>query len=171
MCARFRTLPLKAMLDEYWSAWIAAEARAEHRRGDRGADAARADDADQVDQDKPDGMMDEVARGATAERLAVSDAQRDRIQARLVEQLFNEEVRRAYERVIQPLRQKMERVYQVTEPSPEQREAIRAALIDYIRDGRLRPNEEQRRRLVERIYEVLNEDQRLKLFEAALSQM
>ncbi len=152
---------LRTMVDEYWSAWIAAEARTE--RGRRAGDAEGG--GDEGDGGEPDRMM-EPGEGAV-----LGDAERSRVQERLVEQLFSEEIRRAYDRVIQPYRQKIERVYEVTGASPEQREAIRAALVEYIREGRLRPTEEQRRRLVERIYGVLDEEQRLKLFEAALAQL
>jgi len=145
---------LSRMVDEYWSAWIAAEARAE-RRGGRDAGDEGMREAD----DRPG------ARGP------IDAAERASVEARLVERLFNEEIQGAYQRVILPLRQKLDRVYEVTEPTPEQRAAIREALIDYIREGRLRPSEEQRNRLVQRIYEAFSEDQRRKLFAVALAQI
>ncbi len=44
-------------------------------------------------------------------------------------------------------------------------------MINYIRESRLRPTPEQRQAAAARIYDLLDETQRLKLFEQALGQL
>jgi hypothetical protein len=98
---------LERVLDEYWDAWMAAEA------GDR--------------------MMD----GAVPENLE----------------------------------QRLARIYAAVEPTPDQREAIRAAVIGLIRAGGLSPTEAQRDEAARAIYDALDEDRRFRLFAAGLSAM
>jgi hypothetical protein len=59
----------------------------------------------------------------------------------------------------------MRRMYEIVEPTKEQREAIRAIVIEYIRETRLNPTPEQRREAARRIYQILDEEDRVKLFE------
>ena len=100
-----------------------------------------------------------------------SDAARKRIQRRLSFQLFRREIGEAYNWSLRPTQQRLESIYQATEPTDQQRAAIREVMIDYIRESRLRPTPEQRQTAAARIYDLLDETQRLKLFEQSLWQM
>ncbi|MBM4107722.1 MAG: hypothetical protein FJ255_02745 [Phycisphaerae bacterium] len=92
------------------------------------------------------------------------------VQERLVATLFQEDVQRAYERTLRPIRDRLERVYAAVEPTPEQRAQIRDAMLDYVKESALRPTPEQRQALARRIYEALDEDRRVRLLAAALFQ-
>jgi hypothetical protein len=122
---------LERVLDEYWDAWMAAEA------GDR--------------------MMD----GAVPENL----------EQRLAYRLYQQELGYAYESTLRPVQQRLERIYAAVEPTPDQREAIRAAVIGLIRAGGLSPTEAQRDEAARAIYDALDEDRRFRLFAAGLSAM
>ena len=100
-----------------------------------------------------------------------SDAARKKTQRRLSFQLFRREIGEAYKWSLRPIQQRLESIYQATEPTEEQRSAIRNVMIDYIRESRLRPTPEQRQTAAARIYDLLDEAQRLKLFEQALWQL
>ena len=100
-----------------------------------------------------------------------SDAARKRVQRRLSFQLFRREIGEAYNWSLRPIQQRLESIYRATEPTEEQRSAIRDVMIDYIRESRLRPTPEQRQTAAARIYDLLDEKQRLKLFEQALWQL
>jgi len=100
-----------------------------------------------------------------------SDTARKKTQRRLSFQLFRREIGEAYNWSLRPIQQRLESIYQATEPTEEQRSAIRDVMIDYIRESLLRPTPEQRQTAAARIYDLLNEKQRLKLFEQALWQM
>lgn len=100
-----------------------------------------------------------------------SEAARKKAQRRLSFQLFRREIGEAYNWTLRPIQQRLESIYQATEPTEEQRSAIRNVMIDYIRESRLRPTPEQRQTAATRIYDLLDEEQRLKLFEQALWQL
>ena len=100
-----------------------------------------------------------------------SETARNRVQRRLSFQLFQREIGEAYNWSLRPIQQRLESIYQATEPTEEQRSAIRDVMIDYIRESRLRPTPEQRQATAARIYDLLDETQRLKLFEQALWQL
>ncbi len=100
-----------------------------------------------------------------------SEAARKRAQRRLSFQLFRREIGEAYNWSLRPIQQRLESIYRATEPTEEQRSAIRDVMIDYIRESRLRPTPEQRQTAAARIYDLLDETQRLKLFEQALWQL
>lgn len=100
-----------------------------------------------------------------------SDEARARIEKRLVFQLFQDEVRLAYERVIRPYRERLEVMYTALEPTPEQRIAIRDVVLDLIREGKLKPTPDQRRAAINKVYDVLDEERRAKLFELILRQV
>jgi hypothetical protein len=132
---------LVTIVDEYWDAWILSEATpASDRMEDR---------------------MDRAAPALSAERRA-------RIESRLSESLFQQEVRQAYERTLRPVRDRLERIYELAEPTAEQREAIRDAVVAHVRDTRLRPDQEARQALAERVYAILTEEQRIRLLAASL---
>lgn len=97
-----------------------------------------------------------------------SEARRNRLQRRLSFQLFRREIGEAYNWSLRPIQQRLESIYRATEPTDDQRSAIRDVMIDYIRESRLRPTPEQRQAAAARIYDLLDETQRLKLFEQAL---
>lgn len=100
-----------------------------------------------------------------------SDTVRKKTQRRLSFQLFKREIGEAYNWSLRPTQQRLESIYQATEPTEEQRAAIREVMIDYIRQSRLRPTPEQRQTAAARIYDLLDEKQRLKLFAQALWQL
>lgn len=82
--------------------------------------------------------------------------------------LFQEELQQAYRTTLRPYAQKLERIYQAVEPTEEQRAAIRDIMIDYIRETRLTPSEEERQRATSRVYSVLDEERRERLVEYVL---
>lgn len=100
-----------------------------------------------------------------------SDPARQRVQERLAFALFQQEVRQAYERTLRPYREKLEAIYAALEPTDEQRAAIRAVVIDFIRETRLQPTAEQRSRAARQIYDLLDEQDRIKLFELILTRL
>lgn len=104
----------------------------------------------------------------TAETRNARRANRDDVRERLRRELFQRELGAAYQRSIRPFQEKLERIYEAVEPTEEQRQAIRMAVVEYIKESRLTPDETQRRVLTERIYNLLSEEQRLRLFETVL---
>lgn len=117
-------------------------------------------------------LLDEYwAAWIKAERRAGSKEPEAKAQGRLTFTLFQEDIRRAYDRTLRPFRERIERIYQVADPTPEQRAAIREAVIDYIRETRLKPSAEQRDQVARRVYLILDEERRIKLFSAALAQL
>ncbi len=97
-----------------------------------------------------------------------SDQARARTQERLVLLIFQEEVRQAYERTLRPYRERLERIDAIAEPTPEQRTQIREAMMDFIRQTRLKPSMSERRRAAQRIYAALDDTRRLRLIDAFL---
>lgn len=93
----------------------------------------------------------EEARAAVAQRLEFT--------------MFQQEISRAYEWSIRPYQQKLQYICEIVETTPEQRSAIRSAIVDHIRETKLQSTPEQRQLLTQRIYDTLDEQQRLKLFE------
>jgi len=91
-------------------------------------------------------------------------AVRKRVRARLTTRLFNQELREAYNISLKQYRDAMEVIYQVVEPTEDQRESMREVLIAYIKETRLDPTPEQRRAATMRMYEVLDEERRAKFF-------
>lgn len=118
-----QTAEMRRLLDEYWSAWIAWEARG----------------------------------GAGLPR--------DRVQARLIFQLFQEEVRRAYDVSLRHYRDVLEGVYAAIDPTEAQRESVRTIVIDHISETRLDATPEQRRATMRRIYDALDDERRALLFD------
>lgn len=99
-----------------------------------------------------------------------SDAARARVKARLAFSLFQDEVRLAYDRVIKPYRDRIEGLNLVLDPTPEQREAIREAVIAFVRESKAKPTPQQRRALLGTIYRLLDEDRRAKFFDVVAQQ-
>lgn len=93
----------------------------------------------------------EDARRATRQRLAF--------------ELFQQELRAAYDWSLRPYREKLERIAEIVGPTAEQQTAIRKAVIDHIREAGLEPTDEQRRALARQVYDILDEQRRRELFE------
>jgi hypothetical protein len=100
-----------------------------------------------------------------------SDEAQAAMEQRLSFQLFREELAQAYSWTLRPFRYKLEALYEATEATPEQRKALRAVIIDYVRTTRLKPTPEQRRETADAIYSILDETQRRKLFTHMLWRM
>jgi hypothetical protein len=98
------------------------------------------------------------------------EALREETEQRLSFSLFQMELGEAYNWSVRPFRERLERLYEITEASPEQRATIRDVVIDFIRETRLEPAPEQRRDATRAIHAVLDEEQRLRLFEHAVWQ-
>ncbi len=90
-------------------------------------------------------------------------------ESKLAFQLFRDELKASYETTLQPYREKMERLEIAVEPTTAQREEIVAIVTAYIRETRTRPTPDQRREVMGKIYRVLDEDRRAKLFELVVS--
>lgn len=115
-------------------------------------------------------LVDEYWAAWIAEEKKKSPKASDQaIQDRLCLEVFQAEVRAVYEYSLRPYQQKLEKIYETVDPTPEQRAAIRGAVISHIKEARLNPSEAQRGELAREIYSVLDEGQRMKLFAAALS--
>lgn len=97
-----------------------------------------------------------------------------RIENRLNNQLYQQDIQYAYEHSLRRYRDAMQAMFDALEPTPEQRTWIRDRVIQHIKDTRLRATLEQREALMLEVYEMLDEDRRVKLFSymtrAALSQ-
>jgi hypothetical protein len=106
-----------------------------------------------------------------AERRAGAKETEAQAQERLALTLFQEEIRRVYDRTLRPFRDRIARIFQVADPTPEQRAAIREAAVEFIRETRLKPSPEQRDQVARKVYLILDEERRIKLFAAALSQL
>jgi hypothetical protein len=89
-------------------------------------------------------------------------------QDRLAFGLFQQEVRAAYEDSLENVRRALEGIYAAVDPTPEQREAIRTVVIEHIKSTRLDPTPEQRRATMRRVYDLLDEDRRGRLFDYAM---
>jgi hypothetical protein len=100
-----------------------------------------------------------------------SDEAHRQTEQRLTFELFQQEIRAAYEWTLRPYHDRLETIYRVADPTPEQRAAIRGIVIDYIRETRLEPTPEQRQQAAKRLYMALDEGARIKLFELLLSQL
>lgn len=99
------------------------------------------------------------------------EAARRKTQDRLVLQLFQEEVRAGYDVTLQRYRQALDAMYEAVSPTPDQREAMRGVVIDHVRATRLEATPEQRRESMHRIYQLLDEERREKLFDYLLRQV
>ena len=91
------------------------------------------------------------------------------VEARLALQLLQGELTAAYNAVLRPLQQKIDRIYEITGVSDAQRAAIRAALIEYARSTRLRPSEAERTAFARAILAELDDEQRARLLAAAIA--
>lgn len=117
-------------------------------------------------------LLDEYwAAWIKAERRVGAKETEAQAQERLSLTLFQEDARRAYDRTLRPFRDRIEKIFQVADPTPEQRAAIREVAVEYIRQTHLTPSTEQRDQIARKVYQILDEERRIKLFAAALSQL
>ena len=93
-----------------------------------------------------------------------SQAAYKRIENQLNNQLYQQDIRNAYEHSLSRYRDAMQAMYDAIEPTPEQRTWIRDRVIQHIKDTRLRATLEQREALMLEVYDMLDEDRRVKLF-------
>jgi len=115
-------------------------------------------------------LADEYWKGwIDAQQRSSPKATREAIQGRLQFELFQTELRTAYDYTLRPYQIKIDRICEVTDATPEQRAAIRDAVISYIKAARLRPSDEQRAEFAKAIYSALDEERRIRLLTAALS--
>lgn len=142
---------LTRMVDEYWDAWIAASGGTPSGDMAEGMEGAMGKDRDDAE------MREPANTSANA-----------RIESRLGFTLFQYELSQAYERTLRPVNDRMQRIYTATEPTPEQRAAIRSAVIDFVKETGLRPDPESRNALARRIYDILDEERRVKLLASSL---
>lgn len=101
----------------------------------------------------------------------VTDQQRAETLQRLVFNNFQQLLARAYQTSLRPYQARLETIYSLTEPTDDQRARLRETLIEFIRETRLTPTPEQRENLVRRIYETLDDEQRIKVMSYALSRL
>ncbi len=104
-------------------------------------------------------------------RTDPNDEMRARTEQRLAFSIFQREIGEAYNWALRPFQQRMEALYEMVEPTEEQRSAIRDAMIEYIREARLAPTPEQRRKTADEIYLLFTEEQHQRLFERMLWRM
>jgi hypothetical protein len=108
------------------------------------------------------GEMDE------AETPRERPLRRERTSRRLAFQLFQEEVRAAYELTLRRYRDVLEGIYQAVEPTGEQRRAIRDVVIEHIKATRLKATPHDRRAAMHEVYDLLDDERRAKLFDYIL---
>lgn len=114
-------------------------------------------------------LLDEYwAAWVDAESNGAPVDKREAMQRRFVGEIVQNEFRSAYEYTLRPIQRRLDRIAEVVEPTPEQRQAIRLALIAYVKESRLRPTPEQRLALSRAIYEAIDEEQRIKLLAASI---
>lgn len=104
-------------------------------------------------------------------RKNITDRQRAETLARLAFGLFQQQIGQAYQGSLRPYQSKLESIYAITEPTEQQRAQLRELVIAFIRTTRLAPTPQQREQLARQVYDVLDESQRVKLTEFALSRM
>ncbi len=97
------------------------------------------------------GLIDPAARQSTQDRLAF--------------ELFQAEVREAYDASLRRYREALDAIFTAIEPTTEQREQIRSIVIEHIRQTRLSPTIAQRREAMTKIYRLLDDDRRERLFD------
>ncbi|MFZ9916572.1 MAG: hypothetical protein ACO3IB_14730, partial [Phycisphaerales bacterium] len=94
---------------------------------------------------------------------------RGRVEARLRNQLVQAELAAVHRAYLLPLQQKLDRIYEVASVTDAQRAAIRNAVIQHVKQTRLRATAESRLALARAIMAELDEDQEAKILAAALT--
>lgn len=100
----------------------------------------------------------------SSEERRTNERVRARVADRLAYQAFQQEVRRAYNASLKRYHDALEGIYTAVEPTRKQREQIRSMVIEHIKDTKLRATPAQRRAMQMRIYRMLDDDRKEKLF-------
>ena len=79
-------------------------------------------------------------------------------------ELFQQDIRLAYENSLQRYRQTLDAIYTAVQPTDDQHAQIRALVIEHVKDTRLKATSPQRQDLMLEIYHLLDEDRQEKLF-------
>lgn len=90
---------------------------------------------------------------------------------RLAFQLFQEEVRQAYDATLRRYRDVLQGIEDAVEPTDEQRAAMRDIVIDHIRETGIAATPAQRRAATLEIYRLLDDERRERLFDYLLRQI
>ncbi|MEO1008010.1 MAG: hypothetical protein AAFX79_05555 [Planctomycetota bacterium] len=110
-----------------------------------------------------------------AERLGperAGDAElRERVRGQMAFELFQREIREAYDASLRRYRELLEGIYEAVEPTAEQRAEIRGIVLDHIERTRLRATPAERRGTMLEIYRALDGDQRERLYGMLLRQI
>ncbi|USN99448.1 MAG: hypothetical protein H6810_01880 [Phycisphaeraceae bacterium] len=91
-------------------------------------------------------------------------AARERVEHRLAFGLFEREVREAYNYSLKRYKDALDGVYDAVQPTDEQRAEIREIVLEHIRATRLSATPEQRRETNMKIYRLLDDERKEKLF-------
>lgn len=114
-------------------------------------------------------LVDRRLINAGADPATVPQRRRERVSANLERGLFEREIRRAYEQSLRTTRDALEGIYTAVEPTEAQRTAIRAIVLeDFQRTGLKNRTSSDRRATMRRIYDLLDEERRGKLFDYAM---
>ena len=92
-------------------------------------------------------------------------ARLERVRERLKFQLYQEELRQAYDQSLRRYREVLDAIYEAVEATPEEREQIRTVVLDHIKQTRLRPTPDQRRDAMLQIYRQLDTPKQELLFQ------
>ena len=157
---------LRSMVDEYLAAMI-AERMGERLQRRLGVDQ-RMDESSAM-ADMTGGMPgDRVdAQVVMASEDPVIAAVRDR----LAFEMFQREVRYAYDQSLARYRELLDSIDAAVEPTAAQRAAIREIVLDHIRETRLEATPTQRRAAMLAIYRQLDDERRERLYELLLRQV
>lgn len=90
---------------------------------------------------------------------------------RLAFELFQAELRTAYDQTLRRYRELLESIYDGVEPTEAQRVAIRDVVLEHIKDTRLQATPQRRREAMLAIYRELDEERRERLYEVLLIQI
>ncbi len=104
--------------------------------------------------------------GAEADAGAVASARR-----RLAFELFHAEIREVYAETLGRTRASIEAIVAAVEQTPAQREAIRDLVVEHVRATRFEATPDERRRVMRRIYDALDEERRGRLFDLMVRQI
>jgi hypothetical protein len=166
---------LRSMVDAYWAALLAERMgeRLQRRLGGQVGDQM----ADQMEEQADSPMDDRMAAGMPGARLdpglvmgsddPVIAATRDRIAF----QMFQREVRYAYDQSLARYRELLESIDTSIEPTDAQRAAIRQIVLDHIKATRLEATPAQRREAMVAIYRELDDARRERLYALLLRQV
>lgn len=126
----------------------------------RGGDAAMnpADDPNGVDEERERQAMDRMP-----DADAASASRRER--ARLMLEVFGQEVRRSYERIAAEGQGRLEEVAEALDLSPEQRARVQALATEFAQKSKLNPTPAQKSELFGKVLRELSPEQRVKAIE------